>query len=60
MRADWGQLVGRTVEVWRLGEYVVTGIVEQAAADDSVLWIAAEGNRTRKLFDKLSGYQMWA
>jgi hypothetical protein len=53
-------LTGRTVEVWRMGEYILTGIVEQAAQDDSVLWIAAEGSRTRKLFDKLDGYQIWA
>jgi hypothetical protein len=60
LRRDWAMLTGRTVEVWRMGEYILTGIVEQAAQDDSVLWIAAEGSRTRKLFDKLDGYQIWA
>lgn len=59
-RRDWAQLIGHTVEVWLMGQYVLTGMVEQAADDDSVLWIAAEGNRTRKLFDKSSGFQMWA
>jgi hypothetical protein len=53
-------LAGRTVEVWLLGEHILTGRVEQAAEDDAILWIAAEGSRTRKLFDKRSGYQVWA
>lgn len=59
LRCDWHRLVGHTVEVWNLGKHVLTGSVEQAADDDSVLWIAAEGNRTRRLFDKRSGYEMW-
>jgi hypothetical protein len=60
LRNDWHMLVGRTVEVWCLGEHILTGRVDQAANDDAVLWIAADGSRTRKLFDKRSGYQMWA
>ncbi|UZX03207.1 hypothetical protein F8G81_11785 [Arthrobacter sp. CDRTa11] len=60
LRNDWRMLAGRTVEVWLLGEHILTGRVEQAAEDDAILWIAAEGSRTRKLFDKRSGYQVWA
>jgi hypothetical protein len=37
----------------------MTGVVEQAADDDSVLWIAAAGASTRRLFDKSTGYQVW-
>lgn len=59
LRADWARLTGHTVEVWLLGVHVVTGIVDQAAEDDSVLWIAGEGISTRRLFDKSTGYQMW-
>ena len=58
LRSDWAKLTGRTVEVWRMGEYILTGVVEQAAENDSVLWIAADGSRTRKLFAKLDGYQI--
>ncbi len=44
-----------------MGDHVLTGVVEQASDDDSVLWIAAEGLSTRKLFDKSTGgYQVWA
>lgn len=60
LRPDWARLTGHTVEVWLLGEYVTTGVVEQAAEDDSVLWLAGVGADTRRLFDKGTGYQMWA
>ncbi|MEW9871874.1 hypothetical protein [Arthrobacter sp. HS15c] len=60
LRTDWARLTGHTVEVWRMGEYIVTGVVDQASADDSVLWIAAAGNDRRRLFDKRSGFQVRA
>lgn len=59
MRADWASLPGRAVEVWLSGEYVASGVVEQAADDDSVLWLAGLGADTRRLFDKATGYQIW-
>lgn len=59
LRADWARLPGHTVEVWLLGEHVASGVVDQATEDDSVLWIAAEGISTRRIFDKSSGYQIW-
>jgi hypothetical protein len=59
LRADWARLTGHTVEVWLLGQHVITGVVDQAAEDDSVLWIAGAGISTRRLFDKSTGYQMW-
>lgn len=58
-RDDWPGLDGHVVEVWRLGEHVTTGTVEQTSEDGSVLWLAAEGAVTRRLFDKKSGYRMW-
>ncbi|KIA74877.1 hypothetical protein ANMWB30_04620 [Arthrobacter sp. MWB30] len=57
---DWAKLTGHTVEVWLFEDHVMTGVVEQAADDDSVLWIAAAGADTRRLFDKSTGYQVWA
>ncbi len=59
LRSDWARLPGRTVEVWHLGQHVASGVVDQAAEDGSVLWIAAEGISTRRIFDKSSGYQIW-
>ncbi|MEV7636857.1 hypothetical protein AB0N71_11875 [Pseudarthrobacter enclensis] len=59
MRHDWARLPGHAVEVWLSGEYVASGIVDQAADDDSVLWLAGAGANTRRLFDKSTGYQMW-
>jgi hypothetical protein len=59
LRKDWAQLTGHVVEVWLKGDRVMTGVVEQAAADDSVLWIAAHGADRRKLFDQSTGYEVW-
>lgn len=59
LRKDWSHLTGRTVEVWLRGQHVASGMVDQAAEDGSVLWIAGEGITTRRLFDKSTGYQVW-
>ncbi len=59
LRDDWSRLTGHTVEVWFMGEHVTTGVVEQAADDDSVLWIAGAGVFTRRLFDKSTGFKVW-
>ncbi|MDP5225600.1 MULTISPECIES: hypothetical protein [Arthrobacter] len=59
-RADWSRLIGRTVEVWRQGELLVVGIVDQATPDDRTVWIAADGCRRRKLYDKSDGCSVWA
>ncbi|HEY1158826.1 MAG TPA: hypothetical protein VGE95_21395 [Arthrobacter sp.] len=59
LRADWARLPGRSVEVWLQGEHVASGVVDQASEDGTVLWIAAEGISTRRIFDKSSGYQIW-
>jgi hypothetical protein len=59
-RSDWARLTGHTVEVWLLGDHILTGVVEQAADDDSVLWIAGAGASTRRLFDKPTGYRILA
>jgi hypothetical protein len=48
------------VEVWLEGQHVATGEVEQATADDSILWIAPWGVQRRKLYDKWDGYSVWA
>ncbi|NUT72885.1 hypothetical protein [Pseudarthrobacter sp. C4D7] len=58
LRADWARLAGRRVEVWLQDECVASGVVDQAAEDGSVLWIAAQGISTRRIFDKSSGYQI--
>lgn len=60
LRTDWAKLTGHTVEVWLRDEYILTGVVDQASADDSVLWIAAAGNDRRRLFDKPTGYRILA
>lgn len=59
LRDDWQNLVGHVVEVWRLGDHILTGTVEQTTEDGSVLWIAADGAETRKMFDRCSGYRIW-
>lgn len=57
-RMDWSHLIGDCVEIWLEELHVCTGIVDQATSDDSVLWLAADGSRTRQLFDKYAGYEV--
>lgn len=57
---NWSRLVGDCVEVWLSDQHVVTGTVDEVTADGCILWVAAEGNRTRQLFDKFSGYEVRA
>ncbi|WP_307027595.1 hypothetical protein [Arthrobacter globiformis] len=59
-RSDWARLTGHTVEVRLSSEHIMTGVVEQAADDGSVLWISAAGASTRRLFDKPTGYRVLA
>lgn len=59
-REDWNKLIGRTAEVWLDGRHIATGKIDQASPDDSVLWIAGDGNDTRRLYDRAAGYEIWA
>jgi hypothetical protein len=55
----WGLLIDALVEVHRNGQLVRTGFVEDAMADSSILWLAADGQNQRQMFEASRGYQVW-
>ncbi|MBT2551439.1 hypothetical protein [Arthrobacter sp. ISL-65] len=55
---DWSMLVGRTVELRLDGRYVRTAEVEDATADDSIIWLRFDGNDGRKLISNTEGYEI--
>lgn len=57
---DWFQLIGASVEIRLNGETVRTGRVDHATKDSNILWLAQEGNNSRKMIDKVQGYEAWA
>ena len=56
----WSQLVGCRVEIRRNRRPVRTGIVDDAMPDSSMLWLAADQNEDRALFDAAEGYEVWS
>ncbi|MEJ1193186.1 hypothetical protein [Pseudarthrobacter sp. CCNWLW207] len=60
LREDWSGLTGFLVEVRLSGHRVAAGMVEAVSSEGDHIWIAAEGVNTRKLYDKPSGYEVWA
>lgn len=55
----WSALIGARVEIRHSGIVIRTGTVENAAADSSVLWIAAEGIEHRTMYEAALGYEAW-
>ena len=55
----WSALIGARVEIRNSGAVIMTGTVEDAAADSSVLWIAAEGIEPRTMYESALGYEAW-
>lgn len=56
---NWPLLLGRRVEIRRRRKKVRSGTVEAAAADSSILWLAAEGVSCRTLYAASEGYEVW-
>ncbi len=56
---DWSRLVGTPVEIRKDSLIVRAGIVDDAMADSSALWLASDSSRGRELFVAEEGYQVW-
>ncbi|QOT19822.1 hypothetical protein [Paenarthrobacter sp. YJN-5] len=59
LSSNWNELIGQNVEVWLAGQQIADGIVDTAAPDSSVLWLASRANTNRKLYDRATGYEVW-
>jgi hypothetical protein len=56
---DWSRLIGAPVEVRRDFQFVRAGTVDDAMADSSALWLAADAKGGRALFTAAEGYEVW-
>jgi hypothetical protein len=52
-------LINALLEVRHDGRVIRTGIIEDAMPDSFALWIAADANEPRQLFDASQGQQVW-
>lgn len=56
---EWSRLPGARVEVRRGGRTMRVGMVEDAMADDSAVWLAADGVEGRTLIEAAAYYEIW-
>jgi hypothetical protein len=56
---DWSRLIGTPVEVRKDFEIVRAGVVDDAMADSSALWLAADAGGGRALYAAAEGYEVW-
>ncbi|QOT19967.1 hypothetical protein [Paenarthrobacter sp. YJN-5] len=57
---DWSYLVGANVEIHKDGNLVRSGIVDSVMPDNTILWLAADHNGNRALFELAEGFEVWA
>ncbi|BCW35996.1 hypothetical protein StoSoilA2_20520 [Arthrobacter sp. StoSoilA2] len=56
---DWQPVQGETVQIRNKGRVVREGMVDAVTLDDSILWLAAEGNTPRQMACKNDGDEVW-
>ncbi len=56
---QWQSLVGEIVEIWRGGVVYRKGLVDDAMADASGLWMASEGVFEREFIAASCGFEVW-
>jgi hypothetical protein len=57
---DWSRLAGAEVEIHKRGRLVRSGVVDAVMPDATILWLAADCNGNRTLFESAEGYEVWA
>jgi len=56
---EWRLLLNTFVEIRLNGQVLRTGFVEDAMPDSSALWIAANKDGPRQMFEASQGHQVW-
>ncbi|MFJ4208110.1 hypothetical protein ACIPY2_06570 [Paenarthrobacter sp. NPDC089675] len=56
---NWNQLIGAFVEIRQNHISLRSGYVEDATPDSSVLWLAADDQHNRALFEAAEGHVVW-
>ncbi len=57
--SDWSLLINAMVEIRQNGQVIRTGFVEDVMPDSSVLWLAADHDNPRQMFEACQGHQVW-
>jgi hypothetical protein len=52
-------LINALVEIRHNGHVIRTGFVEDAMPESSALWIAADANNSRQMFEASQGHEAW-
>lgn len=58
-RDEWRRLTNTPVEIRRLGEMIRRGTVKDVMPDSSVIWVAADHENPRTLFEASEGFEVW-
>lgn len=53
---DWSDLVGRSVQLWKSGNLIRCGYVEDVASAFDALWLSGEGVEPRAIYARADGY----
>lgn len=56
---EWTLLINALVEIRQNGHIIRTGFVDDAMTDSSALWIAADAENPRQIFEASEGHQVW-
>lgn len=56
---EWSLLISAKVEIRYNGQVLRTGFVEDAMPNSSALWVAADANGPRQMYEVSQGHQVW-
>jgi hypothetical protein len=56
---QWNLLINTVVEIRLHNRTIRTGLVDDVMADSSALWLAADGENPRQIFEVCQGHQVW-
>lgn len=56
---EWSLLINTLVEIRLHDQVIRKGYVEEAMPDSSALWIAADQDGPRQMFEASQGHQVW-
>jgi len=56
---QWNLLTDTMVEIRLNGQVIRSGMVEDVMPDSSALWLAADSENPRQIFEVCQGHQVW-
>jgi hypothetical protein len=56
----WRRLIGATAQIRQHGHIIRTGIIDDAMADSTALWIAGDPVQPRTMYEAARGIEVWA